>query len=170
MEITFAAFMHRHGASAPDRSALARPRTGPPRLLFALITPTLALLLPPATAAPYVPEAVEDLSTQCAEDPSPSSNPTDCVARRLRVANDVLDSEFEQLKGQLRGDPLDALVQAQRDWVDYRARTCQSDTGRIDVNCNYRITVARERFLRDRLQECETGACNRALIELERWR
>ncbi len=99
----------------------------------------------------------------CANPKTPYDQ-TYCVAKLFVESDTELNDVYQELKK----DSQKSLLQAQRQWIQYRDDKCSAG-GTIDVKCNYDVNRSRTEFLRDRSRECKTGQCRDDLVGQTSW-
>lgn len=94
---------------------------------------------------------------------------TYCTSKLFIESDKELNDVYKDLRKAIQPAVREKLTAVQRDWMSYRDQTCQPDEGRIRVDCNYKVNRERAEYLRDRLRECKTGACNNSMIGQQSW-
>jgi hypothetical protein len=100
---------------------------------------------------------------------SSSYDRTFCMSKLFVESDKELNSVYKNLSAAVKGNTRQILLRSQREWLAYRNSHCESNPGRIDVDCSYRTNQARVEFLRDRLRECKTGNCRADAIGEKSW-
>ena len=98
-----------------------------------------------------------------------SYDKTYCFAKLFLESDKELNAVYTDLRKIIKDEPKRQLTLVQREWIQYRDRTCQPQPGTIDVNCNYRVNRERTEYLRDRLRECRAGTCREDKIAQASW-
>ena len=98
-----------------------------------------------------------------------SYDKTYCFSKLFVESDTQLNVAYKALYGFLQGRDRVRLQQAERDWIKYRDRTCQTNPGAINVECNYEVNRKRSEYLRSRLLECKAGACHSDMIGSHSW-
>ena len=98
-----------------------------------------------------------------------SYDKTYCMAKLFVESDKELNNVYKALRNKISGNARNGLTQTQRNWIRYRDDACQPKAGTIDVDCNYRVNRERTQYLRDRLRECNTGACYNEAIVRPSW-
>lgn len=94
---------------------------------------------------------------------------TYCMSKLFVESDKELNVVYKELHADLKGPVQKSLTSVQRDWIKYRDRACQPESGTIDVGCNYEVNRKRTEYLRDRLRECKAGTCRDDLIGTKSW-
>ena len=92
-----------------------------------------------------------------------------CAAKLFVDSDNELNAEYKKLRKFTKGKTDSALVQTQRDWLQYRADTCETAPGITDADCSYRVNRERTEYLRTRARECAAGVCDAAAITRQSW-
>lgn len=94
---------------------------------------------------------------------------TYCKSKLFVESDKELNEVYKSLRQKLDGGTRENLKQTQLQWIKYRDNRCETRPGTIDVDCNYEVNKARTEYLRDRLRECKTGACDKKAIVHSSW-
>ena len=94
---------------------------------------------------------------------------TYCFVKLFMESDKELNTVYKELTGKISKSAKPSLKETQRNWMQYRDSTCQSQPGTILVDCNYKVNRERTDYLRDRLRECETGTCRDDMIGNKSW-
>lgn len=93
---------------------------------------------------------------------------TYCLAKLFLESDKELNEVYKDLRAFLKDPVKKDLTNVQRQWIQYRDETC-SNTGTINVDCNYKVNKERAEYLRDRLRECKTDHCQNDKIGMASW-
>lgn len=93
---------------------------------------------------------------------------TYCMAKLSAASDTELNNVYKDLRKVIDSKTKKQLVSVQKDWIAHRDNLC-SESGSINVDCNYRLTKERTDYLRDRLRECNTGTCRKDAILEPSW-
>ena len=92
-----------------------------------------------------------------------------CLTQRYVKADRDLNAVYKALRGRLGLQTREDFKHVQRAWIRHRDGQCESAPGQMDVECNYAVTRDRAAYLRQRLNECKRGRCDRQAILSESW-
>lgn len=98
-----------------------------------------------------------------------SYDKTYCFSKLFVESDKELNTVYNDLRGVIKDSTKKQLVTVQRDWIKYRDKACQPESGTIDVDCNYGVNRKRADYLRDRLRECKAGTCRDDMIAAKSW-
>lgn len=94
---------------------------------------------------------------------------TYCLSKLFVESDKELNEVYKELRQKLDGGTREKLKQTQLSWIQYRNNRCETQPGTINVDCNYEVNKTRTEYLRDRLRECKTGACDKNAIVRPSW-
>ncbi|MBO7380271.1 MAG: DUF1311 domain-containing protein [Neisseriaceae bacterium] len=94
---------------------------------------------------------------------------TYCLSKLFVESDKELNEVYKELRQKLDGGTREKLKQTQLSWIQYRNNRCETQPGTINVDCNYEVNKTRTEYLRDRLRECKTGACDKNAIVRANW-
>lgn len=92
-----------------------------------------------------------------------------CTAKLFVDSDNELNAEYKKLRKFTKGKTGTALVQTQRDWIQYRTESCEANPSAADMDCGYRLTRERTEYLRTRARECAAGVCDAAAVTRPSW-
>lgn len=111
-----------------------------------------------------------------------------CTAKLFVDSDNELNAEYKKLRKFTKGKTDSALVQTQRDWIQYRTESCETTPAPqvgcgargwgcdgdatlsiADMDCGYRLTRERTEYLRTRARECAAGVCDAAAVTRPSW-
>lgn len=92
-----------------------------------------------------------------------------CLTQRYVKVDRDLNRVYKALRGRLGPQTREDLKHVQRAWIRHRDSQCGAGPGRMDVECNHEVTRDRVAYLRQRLNECRRGRCDREAILSESW-
>ncbi len=96
---------------------------------------------------------------------------TYCFAKLFIESDNELNEVYRELMNNINRDEIKKkLIETQRQWIEFRNKTCEKTSGTIDVQCSYKVNKERTEFLRDRLRECKTGNCRNEEIYKKSWK
>lgn len=95
--------------------------------------------------------------------PTTAYDKTYCLGKLFIESDQELNDAYKTLINLVSPDVKKQLVATQRSWIHYRDNAC-SNTGTIDVQCNYKVNKDRLVYLQNRIRECKTGHCQNQLI------
>ena len=85
-----------------------------------------------------------------------------CLNKVYQEADRELNENYKKLTGKLDADGKAKLKSGQLAWIDKRNAECSRRDGDgffVNMRCATDETVARSRFLQDRLRECASTGC-----------
>lgn len=94
---------------------------------------------------------------------------TYCLSKLFVESDKELNEVYKELRQKLDGGTREKLKQTQLSWMKHRNSRCETEPGTINVDCNYEVNKTRTEYLRDRLRECKTGACDKNAIVRPSW-
>ncbi|MBR7001523.1 MAG: DUF1311 domain-containing protein [Neisseriaceae bacterium] len=94
---------------------------------------------------------------------------TYCLSKLFVESDNELNEVYKELRQKIDGGTREKLKQTQLSWIKYRNNRCETQPGTINVDCNYEVNRVRTEYLRDRLRECKTGACDKNAIVRPSW-
>lgn len=103
------------------------------------------------------------------KNPTTEYDQTYCTAKLFLESDKELNDTYSGLMKYVKDDVKKSLIQVQKQWIKYRNDKC-SESGTIDVSCNFDVNKARTVFLNDRLRECKTGHCQMDLIKSDNFK
>ena len=103
------------------------------------------------------------------EKPAPGYDTTYCFAKLFVESDNELNVAYKNLNSILNPEQKKKLLGPQRSWIKFRNASC-SDSGTINVDCNFEVNKKRTKFFLDRTTECKIGACKNELLGDENFR
>lgn len=94
---------------------------------------------------------------------------TYCMCKLFIESDNELNTVYKDLRKIIPESARNQLTSVQREWMRHRDEACQPQPGTIAVDCNYKLNRERAKYLRDRLNECKTGACQNDKIGQRSW-
>ena len=94
---------------------------------------------------------------------------TYCFSKLFVESDKELNDVYKSLRKHLSTQARQNLKNTQLEWLQYRNKSCETNPGTINVDCNYRVNKERTEYLRDRLRECKSGMCNTDLATSKSW-
>ncbi|HVJ40619.1 MAG TPA: lysozyme inhibitor LprI family protein [Dongiaceae bacterium] len=93
-----------------------------------------------------------------------------CLSKNYINADADLNQDYAALAKQLDAEGKASLKKGQLAWMDKRNNSCgfaKDDGYYVDLDCAVSTTRARTRFLKDRLDECKAGGCQKDKLDGE---
>ncbi|MBU2992702.1 lysozyme inhibitor LprI family protein [Octadecabacter sp. 1_MG-2023] len=79
---------------------------------------------------------------------------------KIYIGEDTrMGDNYRTMRSLLSSGEFGTLRQAQRNWLDYRDRTCMVGPTTVNVDCALNVTRARADFLQARITECRSVGC-----------
>ena len=99
------------------------------------------------------------LADNCDQDNLTGFDSVYCFSKVYLGEDTRLNDNYTTLRNLLDGNQRSVLLNAQRNWIAYRDRTCMSAPTTVNVDCALNTTRTRADFLQARITECRTVGC-----------
>lgn len=98
-----------------------------------------------------------------------SYDKTYCASKMFFESDNELNKVYKQLNKYIDKKTANNLKLVQREWIKYRNAKCESTPGTIMMDCSYYVNTERAEYLRKRVIECKSGACDNDAIAIRNW-